>query len=88
MELKTIKDVLDYIDCGILNNNYNSNYVVFMEMSHNFLLDSEEIYSEFQFDLLKETNLIITKLFQVKNEELKNDYFELRVIILRSLEND
>ena len=45
-------------------------------MIHNFSLDSDEVISEFQFDLLKQTNLIITKLFQVKNKEVKNDFFE------------
>ena len=47
MEVKTIKNVLDYIDCGIVDNNCNSNYKVYMELIHNFLLNSEEIFSEF-----------------------------------------
>ena len=36
MEVKTIKDVLDYIDCCIVNSNYNTNYIVYMEMIHSF----------------------------------------------------
>ena len=36
MEVKTNKYVLDYIDCGIVNNNCNTNYIVFMEMIHSF----------------------------------------------------
>ena len=54
MEVKTIKNVLDYIDCGIVDNNCNSNYRVYMELIHNFLLNSEEINSEFLFPLLKQ----------------------------------
>ena len=61
IEVKTIKDVLDYIDCGIVDINCNTNYIVYMSMIHRFLLDSEEINSEFLFELLKQTNLIILK---------------------------
>ena len=28
MEVKTNKDVLDYIDCGIVDNNCNTNYSI------------------------------------------------------------
>ena len=52
MEVKTIKDVLDYIDCGIVNNNCNSNYIVYIELIHSFLGNSEEINSQFLFQLL------------------------------------
>ena len=36
MEVKTIQDVLDYIDCGRTNNNCNTNYIVYMRMIHRF----------------------------------------------------
>ena len=88
MEIKTIKeikDVLDYIDCGIVNNNFNTNYLVYMSMIHRFLLNSEEINSEYLFKLLQQSNLIILKLFTRKNSELRNDYFEMRDIILESI---
>ena len=81
MEVKTIKDVLDYIDCGIVNNNCNTNYKVYMRMIHKFLLNSEEINSEYLFQLLQQSNLIL-KLFTHKNSELRNDYFEMRDLIL------
>ena len=67
MEVKTIKDVLDYIDCGIVNNNCNSNYIVYIRMIHEFLLNSEEINSEYLFKLLQQSNFIILKLFTPKN---------------------
>ena len=85
MEVKTIKDVLDNIDCGIVDNNCNTNYIVYMNMTHRFLLDSEEINSEFLFELLKQTNLIILKLFTHENAELKDDYYKMRGLILQSL---
>ena len=73
MEVKAIKDVLDYIDCEIVDINCNTNYIVYMNMIYRFLLDSEEIYSEFLFELLKQTNLILLKLFTHENAELKDD---------------
>ena len=42
MEVKTIRDVLDCIDCDIVNNKYNTNYIVYMEMIHSILVNSEE----------------------------------------------
>ena len=59
MELKTIEDVLDYIDCGIVNNNCNTNYIVYMRMIFRFLLNSELINSEYLFQLLPQSNSII-----------------------------
>ena len=47
IEVKTIKDVLDYIDCGIVDNICNTNYRVYMNMIHIFLLESEETNPEF-----------------------------------------
>ena len=43
IEVKTIKDVLDNIDYGKVDNNYNTNYIVYINMIHRFLLDSEEM---------------------------------------------
>ena len=88
MEVKTIKDVSDYIDCGLVDNNCVTNYFVYMNMIHRFLLDSEEINSEFLFELLKQTNLIILKLFTHENAELKDDYNKMRGWILQSLGED
>ena len=85
MEVKTIKDVLDYIDCGIVENICNANYIVYMRMIHKFLLNSEEMNSEYLFQLLQQSNLIILKLFTHKNSELGNDCFEMRDIILESV---
>ena len=52
MEVKTIKDVLDFIDFGIVDENSNTNYIVYMSMIHRFSLNSEEINSEYLFKLL------------------------------------
>ena len=88
MEVKTIKYVLDYIDCGIVNNNYNTICIVYMEKIHSFLLNSEEINSEILFKLLQQSNDIILKLFTCKNSELRNDYFEMKDKILESTQEN
>ena len=77
--VKTIKDVLEYFDCGIVDNNCNTNYIVYVNMIHRFLLGSEEINFEFLFELLKQTNLIIPKLHTHENAELiRGDYYKMR----------
>ena len=67
MEVKTIKDVLDYFDFGIVNNKCKSNYIVYMRMIHKVLLNSEEINSEYLFQLLQQSNLIILKFSPVRS---------------------
>ena len=73
IEVKTIRDVLDYIDCGMVDNNCNTHYRVDMNTIHIFLLISEEINPEVLFKLLKQSNLITIKLFTHENAELKED---------------
>ena len=79
---------MDYIDYGINNNNCNRNYIVYLNMIHRFLHNSREINSEFLFKLLKQTNLVILKLYTHNNAELKEDYFTMRRLILQSLEEN
>ena len=55
-EVNNLKDVLDYIDYGILNNNCNSNYRVYMNMIQNFALESGEIHFDYQIDLLNKAH--------------------------------
>ena len=85
MEVKTIKDILDFIGFGKNNNNCNSNYIVYMTKIHKFLLNSGETNSEYLFQLLQQSNFIILKLFTHKNSELRNDYFGVRDMVLESV---
>ena len=86
LEINSITDVLNYIDYGLIDNNFNENYSVYMGMIHNFELNSGEINSDFQIEILQQINLIIVKLYNYKNVELKNDYFKLKELVLQSLE--
>ena len=88
LEINSITDVLNYIDYGLIDNNCNKNYLVYMGMMHNFVLDSGEINSEFQIEILQQINLIILKLYNYKNAELKNEYLKLKQLVLQSLEED
>ena len=88
LEINSITDVLNYIDYGLIDNNFNENYLVFMEMMHNFVLNSGKINLEFQIEILQQINHIIEKLYNYKNVELKNEYLKLRGIVLESLDEN
>ena len=88
IQVESIEDILNYIDYGIVDKNYNTNYMVYMNMIHRFLLENEVINPEFLFELLKQSNLIMMKLHTHKNGELKEDYYKMRDLILQSLEED
>ena len=88
LEINSITDVLNYIDYGLIDNNCNENYLVYMGMMHNFVLNSGEINSEFQIEILQQINLIIVKLYNCENAELKDEYLKLRELVLQSLEEN
>ena len=86
LNVNSIYDILNIIDTGIVDNNENEHYIIFVSNFHNFVLESQEIHFDYQFDLLKKTNYIITKLYEIDNKELKKEYYELRELILYNLE--
>ena len=88
LEINSITDVLNYIDYGLIDNNFNENYLVYMEIIHNFVLNSGKINLEFQIEILQQINHIIEKLYNYKNVELKNEYLKLRGIVLESLDEN
>ena len=86
LSVNSIYDILNIIDIGIVNNNKNDHYIIHMNHFLNFVLESQEIHFDYQFDLLKKTNYILTKLYEIDNEELKKEYYELRELILNNLD--
>ena len=86
MSVNSICDILNIIDIGIVNNNKNDHYIILINHFHNFVLESQEIHFDYQFELLKKTNCIITKLYEIDNKELKKEYYELRELILNNLD--
>ena len=83
--INSLKDVLDYIDNGVTDNNNKTHYILYISMIHNFFLNHEGIDFGIRYSLLKQTNLIITKLIDYENYELKNDWLRMRSLIVPAL---
>ena len=58
----SIYDIINIIDEGIVNNNRDGHYILSMKIIHGFVLESEEIHFDYQFDILNKTNYILIKL--------------------------
>ena len=54
-------------------------------MIHNYFLNLEVIGFGIRYNIVKQCNLIITKLFDHKNGELKNDSVKIRNLIVSDL---
>ena len=80
-----LKDVLDYIDIGITNNNHKDHYILYISVIHNFFLNWEGIDFGIRYDVLKQANLIITKLIDHENGELRDDWIRMRSLIVPGL---
>ena len=65
--LNNLKDFLNYIDIGITNNNNKDHYILYISMIHNFFSNYEGINFGIRYRLLKQANLIITKLYDYEN---------------------
>ena len=77
-EVRDLKDILDYIDIGITNN-YNDKdiYIFHLSMIHDFFMNGIGIDFGNRYNILKLTNLIITKLAINENSELRDQYIIL-----------
>ena len=78
MFMTSIKDVLEYLGFGMADNNDKSNYIVYMERIHNYLLNEAEINQSHLFPIIQQTNHIIVYLHHCEKKEIENDYFVLR----------
>ena len=83
--INDLKDVLDYIDNGITDNNNKTHYILYISMIHNYFLNLEGIDFGIRYNILKQCNLIITKLIDHKNGELKDDWLKMRNLIVSNL---
>ena len=80
-----LKDVLDYIDIGITDNNNKDHYILYISILHSFFLNREGIEFGVRYNVLKQANQIITKLIDHENGELRNDWLRLRSLIVPAL---
>ena len=83
--INNLKDVLDYIDIGITDNNNKDHYILYISIIHDFFLNWEGIYFGIRYDILKQANLIITKLIDHENGGLRDDWIKLRTLIVPNL---
>ena len=83
--MNKLKDILDYIDIGKTNNNNKSHYILYISIIHNFFLNWDGIDFGIRYDVLKQANLIITKLTDRENGELRDDWIKLRSLIVPGL---
>ena len=83
--INDLKDVLDFTDNGITNNNNKTHYILYISMIHNYFLNLEGIDFGIRYNILKQCNLIITKLIDHKNGELKDDCLKMRNLIVSNL---
>ena len=83
--INDLKDVSDFIDNGIDNNNNRTHYILYISMIHNYFLNLEGIDFGIRYNILKQCNLIGTKLIDHKNGELKNDWLKIRNFIVSDL---
>ena len=87
--INSLKDVLDYIDIGITNNNNKSHYILYISLIHKYFLNLEGIDFGLRYNILEQCNLIITKLVDSENDELKDDWVKIRNMIISGLiDND
>ena len=80
-----LKDVLDYIDNAITDNNNKEQYILYIEMIHDYFLDNEGTDFEIRYKILKQCNLIITKLIDHENGDLRDDWIKIKKFIVPDL---
>ena len=80
-----LKDVLDFIDIGITDNNNKTHYILYISMIHNCFLNLEGIDFGIRYNILKQCNLIITRLIDSENGELRDDWLIMRNLIVPDL---
>ena len=80
--VNNLKDVSDYIDNGITDNNNKTRYILYISKIHKFFLNHEDIDFGIRYNLLKQANLIKTKLVDHENCDLKNDCLRMRSLII------
>ena len=82
IEVNDLKDVLDYIDNGITNNNNKTHYILYISLIHDYFLNLEGIDFGIRYKILKQCNLLLTKLIDSENGKLRNDWIMIRNLIL------
>ena len=80
-----LKDILDNNDNGITDNNNKSLYISYINLIHNYFLNLNGIHFGIRHNILKQANLIITKLIDHENGDLRDDWIKIRKFIVPDL---
>ena len=83
--VNSLKDILDYIDIGITDKNNKTHYILFISMIHNFFLNWYGVDFCIRYDVLRQANLMLTKLIDHENGELRDDWIKMRSLIVPGL---
>ena len=83
--MTTLKDILDYIDIGITDNNHKDQSIMYIDIIHHYFLNLDGVDFEIRYNILKQCNLIITKLIDHENKDLRDDWIEIRNLIVPDL---
>ena len=78
-------DILDCIDIGITDNNNKTHYILYISLIHNYFLNLEGINFGIRYVILKQCNLIITKLIDHENGDLRDEWLKMRNLIVPDL---
>ena len=78
-------DILDNIDNGVTDNNNKGLYVSYINLIHNYFLDLEGIDFGIRNNILKQCNLIITRLIDHEKGDLRDEWIRLRGLIIPNL---
>ena len=80
-----LKDVLDYIDIGITDNTNKTHYILYISLIHNYFLNLEGIDFGIRYNILKQCNLLITRLIDSENGKLRDYWLKMRNLIVPDL---
>ena len=80
-----LKNVLDYIDNGVTNNNNKTQYILYIDLIHHYFLNLGGINFSIRDEILKQSNLIIPKVFDHENGLLRDEWIKIRSLIIPDL---
>ena len=76
---------MDYIDISITDNNNKYHYILYISLIHKYFLNLEGNDFGIRYNILKQCKLIITRLIDSENGQLRDDWLKMRNLIVPDL---